>query len=71
MDIMRHDLLNPADIVRMNSQLVLGQEKDVKGKTLLEAIERSSNQMIKMIENASILAKLESGEVEGRVFKTL
>ena len=62
MDIMRHDLLNPAGVVRMNSQLVLKQEKDVKERKLLEAIERNSNRMITMIQNASILAKLESGE---------
>ena len=62
MDIMRHDLLNPAGIVRTNSQLILGEEKDVKKKEALEKIERNSNRMIRMIENASILAKLESGE---------
>lgn len=62
MDIMRHDLLNPAGIVRMNSQLALEDEKDAKKKKLLEPIERQSNRMIRMIENASILAKLESGE---------
>ncbi len=61
-DIMRHDLLNPAGVVRTNSQLALADEKDVKKKEALEKIERSSNRMIRMIENASILAKLESGE---------
>jgi signal transduction histidine kinase len=62
MDIMRHDLLNPAGVVRMNSQLALEAEKDAEKKKLLEPIERQSNRMIRMIENASILAKLESGE---------
>jgi signal transduction histidine kinase len=62
MDIMRHDLLNPAGIVRINSQLALSEEEDVEKKKLLEPIERQSNRMIRMIENASILAKLESGE---------
>ena len=62
MDIMRHDLLNPAGVVRTNSQLVLSEEKDAKKKKSLEIIERNSNRMIRMIENASILAKLESGE---------
>jgi len=62
MDIMRHDLLNPAGIVRMNSQLALEGEKDIKKRKLLAPIERNSNRMIRMIRNASILAKLESGE---------
>jgi signal transduction histidine kinase len=62
MDIMRHDLLNPAGVVRTNSQLALMDEKDIKKKEPLEKIERNSNRMIRMIENASILAKLESGE---------
>jgi signal transduction histidine kinase len=62
MDIMRHDLLNPAGVVRTSSQLALKKEKDVKKREILRLIERSSNRMIRMIENASILAKLESGE---------
>jgi len=62
MDIMRHDLLNPAGVVRTNSQLALTDEKDAKKKEVLESIERNSNRMIRMIENASIIAKLESGE---------
>ncbi len=62
MDIMRHDLLNPAGVVQMNSQLALSEEKDVKKRKPLESIERNSKRMVRMIENASILAKLESGE---------
>jgi len=61
MDIMRHDLLNPAGVVRTNTQLALMDEKDVKQKEVLETIERNSNRMITMIQNASIIAKLESG----------
>jgi signal transduction histidine kinase len=62
MDIMRHDLLNPAGVVKMNAQLALSDEKDVKKRKVLESIDRNSNRMVRMIENASILAKLESGE---------
>ncbi len=61
-DIMRHDLLNPAGLIKSNAQLALMDEKDAKRKEVLEKIERSSNRMIRMIENAPILAKLESGE---------
>jgi hemerythrin-like metal-binding protein len=62
MDIMRHDLLNPAGIVKMSSQLALLEEKDVKKRETLEKIIRNNSRVIRMIENASILAKLESGE---------
>jgi PAS domain S-box-containing protein len=62
MDIMRHDLLNPAGVVKMNSQLALSEEKDIRKRKILEPIERNSNRMIRMIENASILARLESEE---------
>jgi len=61
-DIMRHDLLNPAGVVRSNAQLILMKEKDSKKKESLKAIETSSNRLIKMIENASIFAQLESGQ---------
>ncbi|MCH7568914.1 MAG: HAMP domain-containing protein [Nanoarchaeota archaeon] len=61
-DIMRHDLLNPAGVVRMNAQTVLMDEKDSKKKESLKLIENSSDRLIKMIENASVFAKLESGE---------
>jgi len=61
-DIMRHDLLNPAGVVRMSTQTALMDEKDSKKKETLKLIENSSNRLIKMIENASVFAKLESGE---------
>jgi signal transduction histidine kinase len=62
MDIMRHDLLNPAGVVKISSQLALMEEKDVKRKEVLGKIVKNNSRVIKMIENASILAKLESGE---------
>jgi len=61
-DIMRHDLLNPAGVVRMNAQTALIDEKDSKKKETLRLIENSSDRLIKMIDNASVFAKLESGE---------
>ncbi len=68
-DIMRHDLLNPAGAARNMAKMVLEDEKDPNKKEPLQVILSSSNRIIEMIENASTLAKLESGEeleFEGR-----
>ncbi|MFV2040365.1 MAG: ATP-binding protein [Candidatus Hydrothermarchaeales archaeon] len=62
-DIMRHDMLKPADIGRLSTELVLEMEEDEDKKDILEKILQSQERMIDLIENASILAKLESGEV--------
>ncbi len=62
-DIMRHDLLKPADIGRLSTELVLEMEEDQDKKDILDKILQSQERMIDLIENASILAKLESGEV--------
>jgi len=59
---MRHDLLNPAGVVRTSAQTALIDEKSPKKKETLQLIEDSSDRLIKMIENASVFAKLESGE---------
>jgi len=61
-DIMRHDLLNPAGVVKTGTQVALEDEKDPKKREVLQIIEGSSERLIKLIDNASILAKLESGK---------
>jgi len=61
-DIMRHDLLNPIGNVRLTAQTGLLDEKNPKKKETLERIERSSNRAVKLIQNATTFAKLESGE---------
>ncbi len=61
-DIMTHDLLNPAGVTRNMTQMILEDEKDADKKEPLKLILRSSKRIIEMIENASIIAKLESGE---------
>jgi len=60
-DIMRHDLLNPAGVARGLAELALDGEKDPDKKELLQAILRSDERIIEMIENASTLSKLEEG----------
>ncbi len=61
-DIMRHDLLNPAGSARNMTQMILEDEKDPNKKEPLKLILRSSKRIIEMIENASKLAILESGK---------
>jgi PAS domain S-box-containing protein len=61
-DIMGHDLLKPAEIARLSVELVLDSETDQDKKKILQNILHSSERIIGMIENASLLAKLESGE---------
>ncbi|MFQ5976090.1 MAG: sensor histidine kinase [Candidatus Hydrothermarchaeales archaeon] len=61
-DIMRHDLLNPVGIIKTSAQLALKEEEDPEKKEYFENMIDSSERAIAMIENASILGKLESGE---------
>gem|GEM_PF-1492351 len=61
-DIMRHDLLAPAGLARLRTELLIEQEEEPIKKKALEDIQQSHVRIINMIENASVLAKLESGE---------
>jgi len=59
-DIMRHDLLSPAGVIRSAAALGLRDETDALKREDLDMIHRSSQRMIELIQNASALAKLES-----------
>lgn len=61
-DIMRHDFLNPVGVIKMNLEMAMENEKDNKKRGLLEKCFMCCGRLIKMIENASALSKLESGE---------
>jgi PAS domain S-box-containing protein len=61
-DIMGHDLLKPADIARLSTELIMDLEDDPDKTKILKNILQSQVRIIDLIENASILAKLESGE---------
>ena len=61
-DIMGHDLLKPAEIASLSAEFMLDKEKDPDKTKILQNILQSQVRIIDMIENASILAKLESGE---------
>lgn len=61
-DIMRHDLLNPAGIIKGYCNLILKSEKDETKKKYLQKVHNNLNRLIERIENASKLSKLESEE---------
>ncbi|MEE8357827.1 MAG: ATP-binding protein [Candidatus Hydrothermarchaeales archaeon] len=61
-DIMRHDLLNPAGAARSMTDLALKNETNPEKKEILDIIHSSTGRVISLVENASILAVLESGE---------
>ncbi|MCG7853362.1 MAG: PAS domain-containing sensor histidine kinase, partial [Methanosarcinaceae archaeon] len=61
-DILRHDLLNPAGIVKGYTEVLLDLEDNEKKLKSLQAIERNNEKLIDMIESASKFAKLESVE---------
>lgn len=58
-DIMGHDMLNPAGAVKIRSQIALSKEKDPERKEHLRFIYRESEKLIHMIEGAKKLSKLE------------
>ena len=61
-DIMRHDLLNPATVSKDIAKMAFEEEEDLEKKELIKRILKNNEKMITMIENASLLAKIESGE---------
>ncbi|WP_445474507.1 ATP-binding protein [Methanococcoides methylutens] len=61
-DIMRHDLLNPASVIKGFTELLLMTEKDEQTKLFLERIWNNNNNLIEMIHSAAEFAKVESSE---------
>ncbi|SFM32575.1 response regulator [Methanolobus profundi] len=59
-DVMRHDLLNPAGLIKSFVDILLKMESDEKKKRLLSNVNLSTEKLIAMIEDAAHLAKLES-----------
>ncbi|WP_445474432.1 sensor histidine kinase [Methanococcoides methylutens] len=64
-DIMRHDLLNPAGIVKGYAELLLEMEDDEKKHGMVQTIDRNNKKLIDMIENAARFAKLDTFEEIG------
>ena len=61
-DILRHDLLNPAGLVRGFTDVLINMETDEKHKELLSKVHNNNEKLIDLIEIASKFAKLESTE---------
>jgi PAS domain S-box-containing protein len=59
-DVMRHDLLNPAGLIKSFVDLLSEIETDDKKKRLLNNVNNATEKLISMIEDAAQLAKLES-----------
>ncbi len=59
-DVLHHDLLNPAGIIKGYTEILLNTEKDQKRVQALKIIERNTGKLINLVETASKLAKLES-----------
>ncbi|KXS43317.1 MAG: integral membrane sensor signal transduction histidine kinase [Methanohalophilus sp. T328-1] len=61
-DIMRHDLLNPANLVRGFTDVLFDMEEEEEKIQVLQKIRRNNEKLIDMIESASKFSKLESLE---------
>jgi len=61
-DILRHDLINPATVIKGYIESLIEEEDNQQKVVALQTIERNNNNLIGMIDNAARLAKLESIE---------
>ncbi|SFM14204.1 PAS domain S-box protein [Methanolobus profundi] len=58
-DILRHDLLNPAGVVKGFTDMLLYEESDENKKYKLQLIDNNVTRLIEMIESAAKFARLE------------
>lgn len=61
-DVLRHDLLNPAGLIKSFTELLEDTEISDKQAHIIGNIKRSNSKLIELIEDAAQLAKLESME---------
>jgi PAS domain S-box-containing protein len=61
-DILRHDLLNPAAVVKGYTDLLIDSENDEGRLIFLQNIEKSNDKLIEMIKSAASFAKLDNIE---------
>jgi len=59
-DILRHDLLNPAGIVKGYTEVLLGMENNENKLNALQKIKQNNEKLIDIVESAAKYAKLES-----------
>lgn len=62
-DILRHDLLNPANIIKGYSEYLLETMRNEEEKKIIEKIHDQNEHLIKIINAASMFGKLESTEM--------
>jgi PAS domain S-box-containing protein len=62
-DILRHDLLNPANIIKGYSEYLLETMDIEKEKDIVQRIHQQNEKLIKIINSASMFGKLESTEM--------
>ena len=58
-DVMRHDLLNPAGIIRNTAEILYDKETSPEKLEIIGMIRDNSAQCIEMIENASMYSRIE------------
>lgn len=63
-DIMSHDLLNPLSIASGYAEMLYETENDAKKKLYLATIEKNLQRCVELIENATLLSRLESKSIE-------
>ncbi|WP_094227338.1 sensor histidine kinase [Methanolobus psychrotolerans] len=68
-DILRHDLINPATVIKGYVEYLIEEENEEQKMEALKTIERNNKKLIYLIENAAHLAKLEN--MDELDFKTL
>jgi PAS domain S-box-containing protein len=61
-DILHHDLLNPAGVIKGYTEILIDTEDNNEKEQYLQTIRRNNEKLISMIERASNFAKLESIE---------
>lgn len=61
-DVLRHDLLNPAGLMKSFLEILGDTKLSDKQRHIIENINRSNSKLIELIEDAAKLAKLESME---------
>ncbi|SFM85556.1 Signal transduction histidine kinase [Methanolobus profundi] len=59
-DILRHDLINPATVIKGYVEYLMEVETETQKREAASAIERNNKKLIYLIENAANLAKLEN-----------
>jgi len=61
-DIVGHDILNPASVIRYTVDILRESEGDGRRRMLWEMLERNLACIIKLVENVSLYSKLEKAE---------